>query len=147
MVAVVDGPAGALSIAGASLVASGVSQLALAFILLAIDIHVEGNWKDRTHAGAVDIDLLGAARGAVEEQSLVLDVEGGETVIRALAGRVLARQTSEKAALGGVEAGVLDTRARVDGNQAKGLGGGSRLRGCSEGHGGSDGERVELHGD
>lgn len=147
VVALVDGPAGALSIAGTGLAASGISELTLACIPLAFDIHLGKGIRGRTHAGAVDIGLLGAARGAVEEQSFILDVEGGETIIGALAGSVLATKTSEKAALGRVEAGVLNTRARVDGDEAKGLGGGSRLRGGSEGHRGSDGERGELHSD
>lgn len=101
--------------------------------------------KNHTHAGTINVDLLGSGRRIVQVQSTVVDVESGLLLLGASAAGTLARQTSKDAALSGVESRVLDTAAGVDRNDTEGLGlGGRGSRGDGADTGG-EGEVLELH--
>lgn len=126
VVVFVNGPAGPLAVARATdIVTGGVSDHALA------------------HAGTVDIDFLGLL-GTVEVEGSILDVERRETAVSALTGGVLLGEAGEDAAESSVEASVLDSVTRADGNKAKGLGAGGSS-GSSDGQRGESGGRSELH--
>lgn len=64
----------------------------------------------------------------------MVDVESGSLLLGAGAAGILRRKSGENAALGSVEAGILHSRARVDGDdiESLGLGGGSSSRGGRE---------------
>lgn len=101
--------------------------------------------QNHTHAGTINIDLLGSGGLVIQEQNTVIDVESGLLLLGASAAGPLVRQTSEDAALSGVESSVLNTAPGVDGNDTEGLGLGGR---GSRGNGadtGGEGEVLKLH--
>lgn len=111
----VDSEAGALGVPGSGLSAGGVTDVAAA------------------HAGAVDPELLvGSTVGVQVGGAVLADAEGGEVLLVAgVAGSVLGVADPELATVGR-DAGVVDGRARVDGNTTEeGVGGGSRGSGGS----------------
>lgn len=92
-----------------------------------------------THAGTVNVELLGGEVGLVEEESTVLDVESGRLLLGASAAGVLRLQAGEEAALGGVPGGVLDGITGVDGEDVEGLLAEGSSRGRGGGSSGGDG--------
>lgn len=159
VVLVVDGPAGALRVLGGGLGAGGVADFSLACMysisirwLLNIIEWVLELWNELTHTRSVNIELLGRSRLVIEIESTILNVESSRLLLRTSAAGVLGRKTSEEAALGGVETGVLHSAAGVDGDDAEGLLagvfslGGGKSRDGGGGRGGED-EILELHFD
>lgn len=124
--------------------------------MIRVSIYVDPSFSNemscheiRTHAGTVDVDLLGSGGSVVEVESAVLDVEGGGLLLGAGTAGTLVGETGEQAALGRIEAGVLDTAAGVYGDDTEGV----RLGGLGGGHGGGGGssrgsneEAREVHG-
>lgn len=100
---------------------------------------------EHTHAGAINVDLLGSGGLVVEVQSTVLDVEGSLLLLGTSATGTLARQTSEDAALSSVEGRVLDVTARVNSHNTKSLRLGGRGGRDNGADGSSDGEVLDLH--
>lgn len=111
-------------------------------------------WSKRTHAGAVDVDLLRLGRVlVVEEQLAVLEGEGGRVVGLAVAGGALLalRVVDEDVALGGGEAAEVDGRRRAQRHEVEGLDvGRASLEGGSgrgaDGEEGGDGGVLHLEG-
>ena len=157
--AILDGPALALGVLGGGLDTNGVPNLALAYDMVSFWCTLLGyGWKaSRTHAGAVNVDLLGTSGVVVDVQNTVVDVEAG-----LLAAGSLVLEASDEATLGGAEASVLDTAARMNGDDAEVLSGASargrrwgrsrggaavssRGSGGSSNDGGSESKVLELH--
>lgn len=158
-VAILDGPALALGVLGSGLDTDGVANLALACDIVSLWCTFLGyGWKaSRTHAGAVNVDLLGTSGVIVDVENTVVDIETG-----LLAAVALVLKASDQATLGGAEASVLDTATGVNGDDAEevrgisGRGGrrgrsrsggavSGRGSGGSSNDGGSESKVLELH--
>lgn len=98
-----------------------------------------------THAGAVNVELLGSRRLVVQVESTVVEEEGGGLVLGVGAASVLALQAGEDAAKGGVERSILNTGAGVDGDDAEGLVSGGVGGRESGGSSGGEDQVLELH--
>lgn len=151
MVLDVDGPAVALGVLGGGLGAGGVANLSLTCTVLATSL-LRDSREERgglTHSRPVNVEFLRRGRLVVQVERAVVDVEGGGLLLGTSAAGVLRLQAGEEAALGCVEARVLDTAAGMDGDDAKGLLGlllGGSREGCSGGSGGrGEDEVLELH--
>lgn len=101
--------------------------------------------QNHTHAGSINVDLLRSGGLVIQVQSTVIDVESGLLLLGASAAGPLVRQTSEDAAVSGVESSVLNTAAGVDGKDTEGLGLGGRGSGGNGADTGGEGEVLELH--
>lgn len=150
MVVLVDGPALAFTVLGGGLSAGGVSDLALACdksIRISKKYFLLHDRKEdkHTHAGAVNVELLGSLRLVVQVESTVVKEEGGGLVLGVGAASVLALEAGKDAAKGGVEGSILNTAAGVDGDDAEGLVGGSVGGRESGGSSGGEDQVLELH--
>lgn len=81
----------------------------------------------------------------IKVEGPVVDVESGSLLFGAGAAGILRRKPGENAALGSVEAGILHSRARVDGDDIEGLGLGSRSSSGGGRERGSEDDVLELH--